>query len=223
MEDKFEKKLKQYLVYMIIIAAVYLFSPILLNVIQGGQRTALTEVVFLGVYPLTTLLCNLVFAAKLKTPNVVKSDFMLALIGPIVFIPTIFIYGLARSENGGNVFTVILYLLSYLICGLLGLYIGEFLKPKKVNPDEMYQDEDEIDREYVSMRKNTHRNKEEIERDRQRRAPRATHVPRRVREEVEEANKEENDFMIDDNFGDQSTTMEDIDAILREIHERNKE
>lgn len=136
MEDKFEKKFKLYLPYIIIIAAIYLFLPILLVILQGGKHSALTEIIFLGVYPLTALFCNLAFSIKCKTPNVVKSDFFLSIVAPVVFIPTIFLYGLASSENGGSVFTVIIYLVSYFICGILGLYIGEFLSPKKVSQED---------------------------------------------------------------------------------------
>ncbi len=116
MDDKFEKKLKEFLPYIIIIGVVYLFAPALL--VFTKSTGLLNQVVYLGLFPLTALLCNLYYSFK-KT-----SDFALSLVAPIIYIPSMLLYGNIRD----SLLNSLIYLVSYFICGYIGLTLGEMIK-----------------------------------------------------------------------------------------------
>ena len=116
MDDKFEKKLKEFLPYIIIIGVVYLFAPALL--VFTKSTGLLNQIVYLGLFPLTALLCNLYYSYK-KT-----SDFALSLVAPIIYIPSMLLYGNIRD----SLLNSLIYLVSYFICGYIGLTLGEMIK-----------------------------------------------------------------------------------------------
>ena len=189
MEDKFEKKFKAYLPFIIIIAIVYLFLPcILVFTGQDKNPTFLTEIIYIGIFPLTALLCSLIYSYKNK------NEFFMALIAPIIYIPSMFLYGNARD----NVVTSLIYLVSYFICGFLGLILGDILRG-----DDKRQKQKDNRTGYQSKRKT------------------ASHVSRKAREEQNDAKERNRSINESDySYGDNSTTAEDIDQILREIHDR---
>ena len=116
MDDKFEKKLKEFLPYIIIIGVVYLFAPALL--VFTKSTGLLNQIVYLGLFPLAALLCNLYYSYK-KT-----SDFALSLVAPIIYIPSMLLYGNIRD----SLLNSLIYLVSYFICGYIGLTLGEMIK-----------------------------------------------------------------------------------------------
>ena len=110
MEAKFEKKLKAFLPYIIIIGIVYLIVPALLFV--GSDFVS--YLVLIGILPLTAAGCCAYYSMKKE------NDFWLCLVAPIFFIPAMFLYPIFRS----GALIALIYLVSYLLCGYLGLTIG---------------------------------------------------------------------------------------------------
>lgn len=196
MEDGFEKKAKVYLPYVIIIAVVYLFLPSILVFTGLDQKqTALTEIIYIGIFPLTALLCNTVFCMKYK------NEFFMSLVAPIMYIPSAFLYGNFRA----NVLTTLIYLASYFVCGYLGLIIGDLLKGRTKEEGE------DKNKKSSKSRGNSYRRQNKT----------ASHVSRRAREEqnIRTENKiSEKEEQYD--FNESTSTEDDIDAILKEIHER---
>lgn len=121
MNDKFEKKLKEFLIYIIIIAATFLVLPALLRL--AGNNVVVNQIAFVGIFPLITFSCGAHYAYKKSV------DMSFCLIAPIIFIPTMFLYGLLRGQNG--FLNSLIYLVAYLICGYIGLTVGEMIAPKK--------------------------------------------------------------------------------------------
>ena len=193
MEDSFEKKVKAYLPYVIVIAVVYLFLPaILVFTGQDQHPTFLTEIIYIGVFPLTALICSLIFTVKHK------NEFFMALIAPIMYIPSMFLYGNIRD----NVVTTLIYLVSYFICGFLGIVLGDILKGKGKNKNNAKTQTEDRSSIYQKKRQT------------------ASHVSRRAREEHVRQDRYASLGSEKYDDSDPSTTAEDIDEILREIHDR---
>lgn len=204
MPEKFEKKLKKALPYIIIIAVIYLFLPALLI----NRQDFLNDVILIGVLPLTALICCLVYSCK------IRNDFFVCLIAPVIFIPAMFLYGIFIS----NPVICIIYLVSCFICGLIGLMVGDIINPKKKD-----EKEEKDERRKRPVRRDEDFDYDEKTEERPRREKRAQRVPRRERKEREEVIEEEvEEDVFEDKyaFSDQSTTEDDIDAILAEIHKR---
>lgn len=195
MEDKLEKKLRAFLPYIIIIGVVFLFLPVLLVIFdKDNTHLAWHNLMFIGVFSLTALGCCFFYAYKRG------SDFLLSLIAPIFFIPSAFLYGLFRD----SVLNTVIYLIAYFVCGYLGLLLGDMLSPNK-GKSKAAESSEGNDR--ASRRAPVHR-------------PERERRPRRV-----DVNKDEpQHFRAEDPYEDRSldtsTTTEDIDAILNEIHSR---
>ncbi len=209
MEDKFEKKLKAYLPFIIIIGVVYLFLPILL-VVKKDTSLVLNNLVYIGVFPLTALICCGIYSYR---KNI---DILVALIAPLFYIPSMFLYGNFKY----NAFTSIIYLIAYFLCGFLGLLIGDILSPKKKKKRQAARAERErpmsndidIDEEPSVMTEH-----------REVRIPRKvnTHAARRSRpSHMEEPRHIKTEDPFEDHSLDTSTTSDDINAILAEIHSR---
>ena len=119
---------------------------------------------------------------------------MLALVAPIIFIPSMFLYGNVRD----SILNCIIFLISYFICGYLGLLIGEMIAPKKKELQESPED--------------THEQ-------------RRTRTPKRVSQKAVEETKEHFESQTaPELFIEESDTTiaEDIDSILAEIHARHE-
>lgn len=127
MEDIFEKKIKAFLPYIIIIGIVYLVSPTILVFTRDtlAYRT-LVSLFYICLFPLTALLCNVFYAIKKN------NDIVLAFVAPALYLPSMFIYGNFK-ESWLN---CIIFLVSYFLCGYIGLTLGDMLKPKKGDSEE---------------------------------------------------------------------------------------
>ncbi len=123
MEDIFEKKIKSFLPYIIIIGALYLFGPAILML--TGNNVTLNQIFYIGLFPLTALLCCMHYSYKKEM------DFFLSLVAPIFFIPSMFIYGLFMTQPLNSV----IFLVCYFICSYLGLTIGDMIKGKNGKED----------------------------------------------------------------------------------------
>lgn len=197
MDDKFEKKLKEFLPYIIIIGVVYLFLPAIL--VFTKSQGVLNQIVYIGVFPLTAFLCSLHYGYK-KT-----NDLLLSLVAPVIYIPSMLLYGNLRD----SVLNSIIFLVSYFICGYIGLTVGEMIKSSKdkkngnttrrravptvVNTVNAYDEEDELSFDNIEL-------------------------PQKFDEEVESVQYEENESMFEPA---DSYTEDDVDAILAELHNRD--
>ncbi len=184
MEDKFEKKFKSFLPYIIIIAAVYLFSPALLTIFSKNQTSPLTYIILIGALPLTVFFCCFHYAYKKE------NDFFLSLVAPIIFVPSMFLYRLFNYSW----ITSLIYLISYFICGYIGLILGEMLAKNKKNSKGKETD----DKIKTSQKR-----------------------PKKVNISEDPSNDGFQDEFSDDLDTDMTTTTEDINAILENIHNRH--
>ena len=188
-----KKKLKEFLPYLIIIGIAYLIVPALLFI----NSDAVSYIILIGVLPLTAVLCCARFSVKKR------NDFLLSLAAPVFFLPAMFVYPIARQ----SLIKALIYLVAYFLCGYLGLTIGDILanrvKDSKGGRDRAAsrraEREAEMDEEPVTPENR----------------PASTPVARRVDVKVTPPADPYYDSSLDT-----STTEDDIDAILREIHQR---
>lgn len=209
MENKFEKKLKAFLPYIIIIGLVYLLVPALLFV--GSD--AISYLVLIGILPLTAGICCAHYSMHKE------NDFYLCLVAPIFFIPAMFLYPIFRS----GALIALIYLVSYLLCGYLGLTIGDILagskgRGRKRGASQKGEDAPKRPERRTTAARSARRTEDDEEPVR--RVRRSTARPERV-----EVEKDEDVFTADpyqDDSLNTATTSDDIDAILSEIH-RNRD
>ena len=212
MEDKFEKKLKSFLPYIIIIGVVYLIVPALLFI----NSDAVAYIILIGLLPLTALLCCAHYSMKKE------NDFFLSLVAPVFFLPAMFIYPIARE----SLLKAIIYLIAYFLCGYLGLTIGDILanRGKKKKPAEKAERPARPERgEPKTRRVEPIEDEYELEEEPVQRVERKAATAARPRRVAVETEKHETFRAADpyeDRSLDTSTTEDDIDAILREIHQR---
>ena len=208
MEQKFEKKLKLFLPYIIIIGVVYLLVPALLLL----KVPFLTYLVLIGILPITAGACCAHYSIKHG------SDFWLCLVAPIFFIPAIFLYQMDSALRA------IIYLVAYLVCGYLGLTIGEIVRGKaKSGSHKPASDQEQprrSERRPAERRASARRSEDRgVDRDTPIRRSRSSKA-RAERVDLDSTD----DFFTEDPYADASlntsTTSEDIDAILSEIHSR---
>lgn len=201
MEDKFEKKFKSFLPFIIIIGVIYLFLPILL---VNNTNIVFNNIIYIGVFPLTALICCGVYSYKKRM------DIFLALVAPIFYIPSMFLYGNFKY----NPVTSLIYLVAYFVCGFLGLLIGDILSPKNVkNSSRKTPSDADIDIEEPAARQGRKIPRKVNTRAARRSHPAHEQTPRHIKTE---------DPYEDDSL-DTSTTSDDIDAILSEIQSRRNQ
>ncbi len=194
MEDIFEKKIKSFLPYIIIIGVVYLFAPAILVFV--GNKEILNQIFYIGLFPLTALACNFFYSYKKEM------DFWLSFVAPVFFIPSMFIYGVFQY----NWINALIFLVCYFICSYLGLVLGDMFKGKNNKTDENER------RTRVPRRVNTSSRKEKTaaelmieEHD--------IELPPSFDEEIESGTYDEVETTFD-------STADDIDAILAELRDR---
>lgn len=211
-----EKKLRAYLPYLLIIGAVYLIAPALLLVGSSG----LSYLVLIGLLPLTALLCCAHFSIKKR------SDFIVCLFAPLFYLPAMFIYGIAAAD----LLSAVIYLIAYFLCGYLGLTIGDIIANRRGGTDARPADRRSADRrpeqrrvEVPTVRRTTPARVAVPAEDRVSSAaprPAAQPAPRRADIPAERPVRQPAHDPYEDHSLDTSTTEDDIDAILREIHQR---
>lgn len=197
MNDILEKKLKEFLPYIVIIGAVYLIMPAFL--VSGRASVVFNQIVYIGIFPLAALGCGFHYGYK-KT-----NDFYLSLVAPIIYIPSMLLYGNLRA----NPLNSIIFLICYFICGYIGLTLGEMFSSKNgdENKDKSEHKKEVHTRKRVPKRvkttEHTHRFKsDEFEDD------------IKMPEQFEVEHSDVTDSLFDD-------TQDDIDAILSDIRNRN--
>ena len=208
MDAKFEQKLKSFLPYIIIIGVVYLLVPALLFV--GSDFVS--YLVLIGILPLTAGPCCAHYAVKKE------SDFWLCLVAPIFFIPAMFLYPIFRS----GWLIALIYLVAYLLCGYLGMTIGDILSGRQ---HKQKKTRGEATKEAPASNKPARRAARDAEPSRRAAAKNAEPAPQTAPARPERVDVDSTDHFItedpyEDNTLDASTTSDDIDAILKEIHQR---
>ncbi len=210
MEDFFEKKIKEFLKYIIIIAAVYLLLPAVMVLTKSS--VVFNQIVYIGIFPLVALLCSAHYAYTKKT------DFFITLIAPVIYIPSMLLYGNLRD----SVINSLIFLVAYFICGYLGLTLGEMFKEKNDSETEKEADAKNSTARVTQKPKAQMRNR----------------VPKRV-EPRKHISKTRDDSVFEDIEMPQKfeavepvaekpiesftqSSEDDIDAILAEIHGRRE-
>ncbi len=193
MNDKLELKLKEFLPYIIIIGVVYLFLPAVLVFVKS--YSVLNQIVYIGAFPLTAFICNMHYGYK-KT-----NDMLLSFVAPIIYIPSMLLYGNLRD----SVLNSIILLVCYFICGYIGLTVGEMLKGGKSD------DKESSERKRVPSVVNTAnaKDEEDIVFD-------EIKLPQQFEDELGDVETFEPEFTPTDSY-----TEDDVDAILKELHNRN--
>lgn len=228
MQDSYEKKTKAFLPYLIIIGVVYLIAPALLLL----NLSAMTYIVLIGLLPLTALLCCAHYSMKKR------NDFVMALIAPLCFVVAILLYMLFGMEKM-DFLRALIYVIAYFLCGYLGLTIGDILanrntsSPKSTRPERpaarprsAYDAPAESPAARSATRpapsvRPSRVNVEAAGEPEELRRPAPQPRARRVDVDAVEAPRRfEAADPYEDRSLDQSTTSDDIDAILREIHQR---
>lgn len=194
MNDKLEQKLKEFLPYIIIIGVVYLFLPAVL-VFTKSHGVLLNQIVYIGAFPLTAFICNMYYGYK-KT-----NDMLLSFVAPIIYIPSMLLYGNLRD----SVLRPIIFLICYFICGYIGLTVGEMLKGNNSEDKERSRKK----RVPSVVNTATAKDEEDVVFD-------EIELPQQFEEEQEGALDFEPEFTPADSY-----TEDDIDAILKELQSRN--
>ena len=208
MEDKFEKRLKEFLPYIIIIGIIYLLTPALLFV----NSDFAAYLVLIGILPVTALGCCAHYSTKKK------NDLMLAFVAPVFFLPAMFLYPIARE----SLLKAFIYLVAYFLCGYLGLAIGDILRKRSKSGRKTEAERQPAARAARRTEPAPERRAERAsgrDENARRRDDRAAR-PRTVDVEAQAPQTFEPEDPYRDVSLDTSTTEDDIDAILREIHQR---
>lgn len=106
MNDTFKK----YVPYVAIIFAIYILVPM---IFLSDSMENFSPVAYYFVFPATAIICSALYCSKNGM------DFLFSLIAPIMYLPSMLIY------NGGFKTTNLILLISYLIAGIFGLFIGD--------------------------------------------------------------------------------------------------
>lgn len=113
--------LKKYVPYAIILAALYMLLPLMF--ISGDKVKTFTPIVYDFIFPGVAVITAVHYSWKNGL------DFLFAVIAPVMYLPSMLIY----ENNNGIIFLVI-----YLVCGILGSFIGDmvFIDEKKKKEKE---------------------------------------------------------------------------------------
>lgn len=202
MEDIFEKKIKSFLPYIIIIGVTYLFGPSILML--SGNKLFLNQLFYIGLFPLVALVCCLIYSYKKET------DFYITLVAPIFFVPSMFIYGLFMAQPLNS----IIFLVCYSICSYLGLVIGDMLKGRKSDENSVDEKKKRVPRRVNTSATTVDKTQAELmieEHD--------IKIPMTFDEEVESESFE----TVESVETTYDSTADDIDAILAELRNRRED
>ena len=192
--------IKKYLPYAIIIFAIYLLVPIFFI---GNDKFYAIPYYF--IFLLTQVGCAAVYSAKNGL------DFLFALIAPIAFLPSMFIY------NGGfsNITNIIL-LVVYLVAGLFGLFLGDLAFGEERHKREK-EEQKRAEEVLLRAKRRDEREHEKMTSRPQRSAARRSNSERRqggrYAENAKPAKKRQS---VDSDDFDYDKYMSDIDKLLED-------
>lgn len=119
---------KRYVPFAIIIGAIYLLLP-LIFIPYGFLDQKFTPMVYDVVFPLTAVVCSVIYARKYGI------DFFFSLVAPIMYIPSMLIYNGISMNN-------IIFVAIYLVSSIFGLFVGDMFFGSK---DREYEEEPDLD------------------------------------------------------------------------------
>lgn len=192
------KMIKRYVPYAIIILLVYMLFP-LFFVFTGAEYQAYTPIIYDVIFPVVAIGCSVVYAKKYGI------DFFFSLVAPIIYIPSMIIYNGISANN-------IIFVAIYLVSSIFGLFLGDmFFGQKKNTEAPLDVDLDIEESEPVVKRKAPERQRSKASAESQKSTA---------------SQKVQNDDFFEnyspDNLSDAKSNAEDeIDKILKEIHNRN--
>ena len=123
MDDRFEKKIKELLPYIIIEAIIFFLMPLFM----GHSEGAATYIIQIGVFPLTAIGCCVFYKLRQQ-----KSEIYVCIIAPLFYAISALLYGMWRD----SAVNVLVYMASYFVCGYLGLLLADVLSKKKSDKGE---------------------------------------------------------------------------------------
>ena len=116
-----KRLIKRYLVFVLIIAAIYLIMPVFFQ----GENYKYDAIEYQFVFPATPLILGLAFSWKRGL------DFTFPLIAPIIYIGSVLIYS--------HWYHWAIYVFIYLIVGMLGCFIGDMVYKSNVEQKKKEQ------------------------------------------------------------------------------------
>lgn len=197
--------IKKYIPYAVIIAAIYMLVP-LFFVFTGATFQAYTPAVYDVIFPLTAVVCSVIFGGKHGI------DFFFSLVAPIIYIPSMLIY---NGISASNVILVAIYLVS----SILGLFIGDMFFSSKRKPEEPPLDVDlDIEESTPVVTENV---KSEVK-EPVKKTPKTQKKPSSANSRKSNSSDDFFENYSSDNHSDPKSSAEDeIDKILKEIHTKD--
>lgn len=121
-----KKMIKSYLPYAAILFALYMLVPLIF--IDGSSAASYGSFAYNLIFPGVTIICAVHHAWKNGL------DFFFAALSPVLFLPSMLIY---KPDNA------IIFLVIYLVSGILGSFIGDivFSEQRKKEEQERKQNE----------------------------------------------------------------------------------
>ena len=193
---------KKYLPYGLVILAVYLITPLFF---MGADKKNITPVLYYFIFLLTAVGCSVVFSAKNGL------DFLFALIAPIAFLFTMFIY-----LGGFSLFSIILLAL-YLVAGVFGLFLGDLVFGEERHKKEK-QDQKKAEEVLLRAKRRDERESRRINRESSVKTARRERAERLQKESGSEKTApaaEKAPSVNEDDF-DYDKYMSDIDKLLED-------
>lgn len=124
-----EGMVKKYVPYALVILAIYMLVPL---IFLSESLNSFSAIAYYFIFPATAIACSAFFCAKYGM------DFFFSLIAPIIYLPSMLIY------NNGFEPTNLILLVSYLVAGIFGLFIGDIaLGDKRRQKEQQEQAEAE--------------------------------------------------------------------------------
>lgn len=193
---------KKYLPYGLVILAIFLITPLFF---MGSDKGGFTPVLYYFIFLLATVGCATFFSAKNGL------DFLFALIAPIAFLFTMFIY-----LGGFSIFSIILLAL-YLVAGVFGLFLGDLVFGEERHKKEK-QDQKKAEEVLLRAKRRDERESRRMTRESnvaaaRRARPEPAKTEKRDEETTSSASKAPS---VDDDDFDYDKYMSDIDKLLED-------
>lgn len=194
---------KKYLPYAVVIFAVYMIVPLFFM----GDMSQFYAIPYYFIFLLTQIGCAVLFSTKHGL------DFLFALIAPICFLPSMFIY----NGGFGNPTNIIL-LIVYLVAGIFGLFLGDLVFGEERHRKEK---QDEKKAEEVLLRAKRRDERESRRMSRESAQGYGERRPRQAQRANESSSRTEGSAAatrssIDDDDFDYDKYMSDIDRLLED-------
>lgn len=184
---------KKYIPYATVIFAIFFIVPL---IFISDVMQPFFGVAYYVIFPFVSAACATVYCSKHGM------DFLFALIAPVVYIPSMFIY------NGGFSVTNVILIVTYLFAGILGLFLGDIVLGDKRHALEE-QEKAEAEEMMLEAKRRDDKRREEM-----------------MKKEADTTDTNDDDFNYDKYMSDIDktpvlSTEDEIDAILGEFGSSN--